>query len=168
MRRLTVFRLGERLNSKQSSTLISAVIEEETMAVTAAEGANTQVIECPVLRAQINRTLERTKLGLEGEIDLSAVPALRKALDGCSEQGPALVVVDLSKVGFCDCSGLRELSKAARTIRESGRTLRITGAKASTRRLFELAGSLELLAAADSPRQAARSAPAPSLPADGV
>ncbi|HWG26766.1 STAS domain-containing protein [Actinospica sp.] len=108
---------------------------------------NRQVMTCRVLRARIESAAQGTELSLRGEIDLSAVPVLHRALEQCLERGLASVVVDVSDVGFCDCAGLHELAQANRTAREHGREFKVVGASEQLRHLFEIAGARELLSA---------------------
>ena len=108
----------------------------------------TQVTECRGLRARIDIRPGSTRLALDGEIDLAAGPMLRAALDRALEQPVPLVVIDVNNVEFCDCSGVGELARAARTTRGLGIRLLLVGADEQLRRLIELTEAHELLDAA--------------------
>ena len=110
-----------------------------------------QVATCRILSTTSRHGPEQTMLVLDGEIDLSALSTLRAALGRCVEQRPASLVVDVAAVGFCDCAGVRELNTAARRTRDCGGRFRLLGADASLRRVCELAGARDVLAACAPP-----------------
>ncbi|MFD3544844.1 STAS domain-containing protein [Streptomyces sp. NPDC058655] len=78
-----------------------------------------------------------------GELDVDQAPALRTALlDALAHAGgPTDVVVDLSRVGFCDSSALNVLIRAMLVARESGRGLRVAAPCTQVARLLEVTGA---------------------------
>src|ERR687884_2012053 len=63
------------------------------------------------------------QLDLTGELDLATAPKLDDELRHIEENGPALIVIDLSPLSFMDSSGLRALLAADSRAREAGRRL---------------------------------------------
>lgn len=88
-------------------------------------------------------------VSVAGEIDISTTALLERDLRQAQRTVDA-VVVDLARVGFMDCSGLRVILEANRRARERGGQLIIAGAGSQTRRLFELTEVVELLTLIDS------------------
>lgn len=62
---------------------------------------------------------------LTGELDIASAPALREQLLGLLRPGSSQLVVDLSKVSFCDASGLAVLVGTGRRARLLGGYLRL-------------------------------------------
>jgi anti-anti-sigma factor len=77
-----------------------------------------------------------------GEIDLLTADLLAEHLDAATARAEPDVLVDLRRVDFFDCSGLRALCRAeARAGRRGGR-LRIVCVDPGIRRLLRVAGLL--------------------------
>lgn len=73
-------------------------------------------------------------VAVSGEVDLHAVPRFRSAIQDAEARagnGHALVLVDLSEVGFMDSSGLGVLIGHHRELEESGGELRIVASEAA-------------------------------------
>ncbi len=99
---------------------------------------------------------------LTGDADLSTVPQLTGALTRGAGLGTHHVVVDVAGAHFWDCSGLHALATFTGELAAAGRSCRIVGALADTRRLIGLADLTDRLVL-DGPlaaRPAAASAPA--------
>jgi anti-anti-sigma factor len=60
-----------------------------------------------------------------GDLDISCAPVLREQLLGVLRARACLLVIDLSKVGYCDASGLAVLVSTARRARLLGGVLRL-------------------------------------------
>lgn len=75
-----------------------------------------------------------------GKLDVDQTPALRTALLSALAHagGPTDVVVDLSRVGFCDSSGLNVLIRAMLAACESGRGLRLAAPCTQVARLLNV------------------------------
>jgi stage II sporulation protein AA (anti-sigma F factor antagonist) len=75
----------------------------------------------------------------EGELDIATVVALAPVVEReCSSQ--ADLIVDLSRLSFLDCTGLRTLLYARALADRNGSRLRLVPGPASVRRIFHLAG----------------------------
>jgi anti-anti-sigma factor len=86
-------------------------------------------------------------LTVEGELDLSSAPDLCARLTALRGER---FVVDLSRVGFCDSSGLRALLGEAHECRiMGGRSVVVTPSRGQVHALFELTGLATMLEVAD-------------------
>lgn len=81
-----------------------------------------------------------------GEIDLETAPLLRLALgDALTHASPAKpVVVDCSRLTFCDSSALNTLLAVRRTAQATGTVIRLAAPNHQLRRLLEMTGTLPL------------------------
>ncbi|MEX0789755.1 MAG: STAS domain-containing protein [Actinomycetota bacterium] len=92
------------------------------------------------------RRFERSAtLFLKGELDLGSAEVLSDALTAVEIFGADPVVVDMSLVGFLDCSGLSVLLGAYNRACRDDRNLLITNPQATVRRIFALTGCNHLL-----------------------
>ena len=66
-----------------------------------------------------------TIAGLSGELDIACAPALRERLLGMLRPSASRLVVDLSKVSYCDARGLAVLIGTGRRARLLGGFLRL-------------------------------------------
>jgi anti-anti-sigma factor len=82
----------------------------------------------------------RSVLRLQGELDASTEERLRFAIGSALNRSPELLVVDLSELGFMDCSGLSVLVWAHQRLAVQGRQLLLTGAQPVVQRLIRLTG----------------------------
>jgi anti-anti-sigma factor len=89
-------------------------------------------------------------LELAGELDLAVSGRLRELVDEATAERPALVVADLTEVGFMDSSILREMLRAHREIEEAGGRFVVAAPQATVRRLLELTGTVEVFTLAGS------------------
>jgi anti-anti-sigma factor len=98
------------------------------------------------------RILELTRYGvvvlaIEGDLDLQTAPEL------CSRLTPrrgARIVLDASRLGFCDSCGLRAIMGEAReTAIAGGHLVVVAPTGGSARRLFELTGLAEVVDVAE-------------------
>ena len=87
---------------------------------------------------------DTTVVEVEGEIDVHTAPALRERLVHLVATGVA-PVVDLSKVGFLDSSGLGALAGINKQLETHGNRLRIVCADPKLVRLFSLTRLDEVL-----------------------
>jgi len=94
-------------------------------------------------------------LALSGELDLAGAPALARRIDAARTDGVLRVLVDLSRVQFCDSTGLRALVGAARELRIVGGRLGVAcPGDGPVARLIDLTGTRELLAVDPDPEVA--------------
>ena len=78
-------------------------------------------------------------LPLEGEIDLHVSPRVALSLAQMVKKKPQKLVVDLSKVGYIDSSGLAVLIEAMQSVEEYGGKFAIAGMQETVRSIFEIA-----------------------------
>jgi anti-anti-sigma factor len=94
----------------------------------------------PCLAITIHHCGQRSVVRLQGELDASTEDRLRSAISNALNRSPELLVVDLSELGFMDCSGLSVLVWAHQRLAEQERQLLITGAQPVVERLIRLTG----------------------------
>ncbi|WP_327699387.1 STAS domain-containing protein [Streptomyces sp. NBC_00459] len=80
-----------------------------------------------------------TVVEVSGEIDLATSGFLAEHLDAATSRPGPDVLVDLRRVGFFDCSGLRELCRADTRARERGGRLRLVSDRPRLHRLLSAA-----------------------------
>jgi anti-sigma B factor antagonist len=78
-------------------------------------------------------------LPLEGEIDLHVSPRVTASLRALSEQKPARLVVDLSRVTYIDSSGLAALIEGMQNVEAYGGKFVLAGVQENVRPIFEIA-----------------------------
>jgi anti-anti-sigma factor len=81
-----------------------------------------------------------------GEIDMATSDQMAETLLAIADSGQGHVEIDMSKVTFCDSTGLKVLLDAHRTLADAGRVLRLTRASDQVMRLLVLSGTQVLLA----------------------
>lgn len=86
-----------------------------------------------------------TVLEFRGEIDIVAAAEIAPHLDMATADPGARVVIDLTRVEFFDCSGLRLLYRARRRTADGSGSLRLVCAHALTLRMFDITGLSRLL-----------------------
>ena len=75
-----------------------------------------------------------------GELDLASAPTLWAALARVLRGDDRAVVMDLSRLTFSDCAGLRPIRRAVRQAAQSGTMVELRDAVPSVRRVLELTG----------------------------
>ena len=83
----------------------------------------------------------RLMLRLRGELDLCSAERLRRAVDAALAQSPAVLVMDLSGLGFTDCAGIRVLLETYARQAQAGNRFLLTGVRPPVRRLLQLTGA---------------------------
>lgn len=78
-------------------------------------------------------------LPLEGEIDLHVSPRVAASLRTLTEQKPARLVVDLSRVTYIDSSGLAALIEGMQNVEAYGGKFVLAGVQENVRPIFEIA-----------------------------
>jgi anti-anti-sigma factor len=90
-------------------------------------------------------TSRAAHLVLVGELDLAGRDALAEALIG-AEQSPARsLILDLSRLRFCDVTGIGAIVGAAERARADGRRFAIVGVRSELHRLFDMTGTSSLV-----------------------
>lgn len=82
---------------------------------------------------------DRVVLRLQGELDVGSRKSLRRAVGNVLGLRPVLVL-ELSALGFADCSGLSVLVWAHRQLAEHGHELIVTPGQPMVNRLLRLTG----------------------------
>jgi anti-anti-sigma factor len=77
---------------------------------------------------------------LTGELDISSAPALREQLLSLLRPGSSRLVIDLSKVSFCDATGLAVLVSTGRRARLLGGFLRLAAASPQVDQVLNITG----------------------------
>jgi len=83
---------------------------------------------------------ERAVLEVAGDIDLFTAPQLRHAVNELIDAGSRKLVVDLTKVGFLDSTGLGVLVGALKRLRDSGGDLVLAAPQRPVRRVLSVTG----------------------------
>jgi anti-sigma B factor antagonist len=105
----------------------------------------------PVLRVLESRSADATLvISVQGEIDLATVGTLAARLEHICDRADA-VTVDLRRVAFMDCLGLRELLSLHEAGIASGCRIGFIQGPPIVRRLFEMTGTLATLSFSDAP-----------------
>ena len=73
-----------------------------------------------------------------GRMDAASVPSLRARFQGLARSGRARILIDLSRVGFVDSSGLSVLVTALKAARAAGGDVAVLRPAAQARALLEL------------------------------
>jgi anti-sigma B factor antagonist len=98
----------------------------------------------PTLSANLERRPGVAVVDVTGELDLDGAPILCAAIESAALDEH--VVVDLSRVGFCDSTGLKALLDAAREIAARGRRLVVVAPEdGPVRRVIAMTGAEEFL-----------------------
>ena len=99
------------------------------------------------MAARLNdTTLVPVVVALSGELDIATIDATVEYARSCRRPGTSMVL-DVSAVMFCDCSGLRALLRIARETRTDGGEFALSGADPRLTRLLAITGLRERLPA---------------------
>ena len=99
----------------------------------------------PKLAFETARTAAESRLVVAGELDMATGPSLEETALALLAERPALLVLDLRGVTFCDSSGIACLIRVRRAAAESGGRLELRSVQGLVRRVLELTGVSELL-----------------------
>ncbi len=94
----------------------------------------------PPAALSVRRRDGYTIVTISGEIDIACAPALREQLLGLLRPGASRLVVDLSRVTFCDASGLAVLVGVARRVGLLGGVLRLAALGSRVSAVLRLTG----------------------------
>lgn len=95
-------------------------------------------------------------LAVEGQVDMHTSPELRGKLRECLEMKRTPIVVDLTKVGFIDSSGLATLIEALQAVGRYGGRLRLFGLSPAVKNLFKLSNLISIFDLRESREDATR------------
>lgn len=79
-------------------------------------------------------------MAVTGEIDLYTAPTLQSELMTALNAGRARLIVDMSRVGFCDSTGINILLAAHRHASERGGELQLAGLCSAIRKVLQVTG----------------------------
>ncbi|WP_405009265.1 STAS domain-containing protein [Kitasatospora sp. NBC_01539] len=96
----------------------------------------------PVFTATVRQSATGPVVGCAGEIDLDGAPRLRAALTTALavRPAPAVIVVDLAAVTFCDSSGLNVLLKSRTEAGRQGTALHLARPCPQVEELLRITG----------------------------
>ncbi|MGK5113875.1 MULTISPECIES: STAS domain-containing protein [unclassified Geodermatophilus] len=99
----------------------------------------------PHLRVALVPAPDLVVVRVVGDADVSTVGRLTSALEEAAGLGTGRVVVDVAGTRFRDCSALYALTRFTDALSPAGRSCRVVGAPAATRRLVRAAGLADRL-----------------------
>jgi anti-sigma B factor antagonist len=91
---------------------------------------------------------------VEGQLIVGNRQELKELVQAALDGGERRILIDFSRTGYIDSSGLGALVSVSRKIREAGGELRLSGLNEDLRSLFELTKLDTLFAIAETPQQA--------------
>jgi len=91
---------------------------------------------------------------VEGQLVVGNRQELKELVQAALDKGERRILIDFSRTGYIDSSGLGALVSISRKIREAGGELRLSGLNEDLRSLFELTKLDTLFAIAETPQQA--------------
>lgn len=92
------------------------------------------------IRVETRVTGDWAILDVEGEVDVFTAPKLREQIIGLLTAGKDRIVVDLSKVGFMDSTGLGVLVGGLKRVKERDGILSLAGAQGTVLRVLNVTG----------------------------
>ncbi|MBA3345813.1 MAG: STAS domain-containing protein [Gemmatimonadales bacterium] len=91
---------------------------------------------------------------VEGQLIVGNRQELKELVQNLTDRGERRILIDFSRTGYIDSSGLGALVSISKRIREMGGELRLAGLNEDLRSLFELTKLDTLFAIAETPQQA--------------
>ena len=91
---------------------------------------------------------------VEGQLIVGNRQELKELVQAALDRGERRLLIDFSRTGYIDSSGLGALVSISKKIREAGGELRLSGLNEDLRSLFELTKLDTLFAIAETPQQA--------------
>jgi anti-sigma B factor antagonist len=91
---------------------------------------------------------------VDGQLIVGNRHELKDLIQAALEKGERRLLIDFSRTGYIDSSGLGALVSISKRVRESGGELRLSGLNDDLRSLFELTKLDTLFAITETPEQA--------------
>ena len=91
---------------------------------------------------------------IDGQLIVGNRQELKDLVQAAMDRGERRILIDFSRTGYIDSSGLGALVSISKRIRELGGDLRLSGLNEDLRSLFELTKLDTLFAIAETPQQA--------------
>jgi anti-sigma B factor antagonist len=95
-----------------------------------------------------------TVVQVDGQLIVGNRHELKDLIQSAVDRGDRRLLIDFSRTGYIDSSGLGALVSISRRVREAGGELRLAGLNDDLRSLFELTKLDTLFAIAETPEQA--------------
>jgi anti-sigma B factor antagonist len=124
--------------------------------------SNADTRELEIVAVRIGTT--QSTVQIQGEVDLATAELLATTLDNELGSGHRFVRLDLSRVQFIDCAGLRVLADAHNRFLAARGTLVLTGLSPRLARLLDITHLDQALFVADGPGQPRRGRHLTALP----
>lgn len=80
-----------------------------------------------------------------GELDMATAPELQQEVSRLVDAGQVRLVFDLSKVSFCDSTGLSVFVRARNRCETVGGDVRLAAPQRAVQRILEVSGLVEVL-----------------------
>lgn len=93
------------------------------------------------LRVEVRRHGASAVVTPAGELDHHTAELLREPLEACAREDGARVVVDCSRLDFCDSTGLNVLLGARLTAEATGGAVHLAAMGPMVARVFEITGA---------------------------
>ncbi|MEU3354996.1 STAS domain-containing protein [Streptomyces sp. NPDC037389] len=93
------------------------------------------------LQVEVRREGASSVVSPAGELDHHTAGLLRESLEGCVRDGDARVVVDCSRLDFCDSTGLNVLLGARLKAEAAGGAVHLAAMTPVVARVFEITGA---------------------------
>jgi len=90
------------------------------------------------MEIDVTQANEATVLAPQGDLDMSAADQVKRTLAGLIDQGKARLVMDLSRVGYIDSSGMGVLVSMMKQARAAGGDVRLCALQEDVRAIFEM------------------------------
>ena len=103
---------------------------------------------------QVRKDGDTCVVAVEGQLIVGNRQELKELVQTALDQGERRLLIDFSRTGYIDSSGLGALVSISKKIREAGGELRLCGLNEDLRSLFELTKLDTLFAIAETPQQA--------------
>ena len=87
---------------------------------------------------------DRATIHIGGEIDLATCPQLQAVVVDLVDRGCHQLTIDLERVSFLDCAGIRVLVDARRRVQEQGGSVRLVRPRPPVWRVLALTGMTEV------------------------
>jgi anti-anti-sigma factor len=94
-------------------------------------------------------TSGRPVVAASGELDLSTVPIVKKAIAAAADEGGSPVLVDLARVTLVDSTTIHVLVDATRRLQAAGRELVVVAPERYVRGVLDLTGADRVLRVVD-------------------
>lgn len=115
------------------------------MAAGAAVWQAAPVMRLPNLRVDVSIDVARAVVRLDGELDIASSGPLAQRFSDLLFQGHTRIVVDLTRLTFCDAAGLRAFVTASRLAKTHRGWLRIAAAQPRMTRIISIADLSRIL-----------------------